>query len=125
MFEDIYKIVRSIPKGNVMTYGDVAFILSSQLGFPSRRLARVVGYSLHANKDVNTPCHRVVNKQGRLAPNFAFDGWEEQRRRLLSEGVSFLGEMYVDLEKHQYKLKSQSSKVKTTGQNSKVLSFAF
>ena len=87
MFEEIYTIVRNIPEGKVMTYGDIAFALSSQFGFPSRRLARVVGFALHANKHVNIPCHRVVNKEGRLALNFAFDGREEQRRRLISSRV--------------------------------------
>lgn len=97
MFEEIHKIVRNIPKGKVMTYGQIAEILGS------RQLARVVGYALHANKDINTPCHRVVNKEGRLAPNFAFDGWREQKHRLLSEGVTFTEEMYVDLAKHLYR----------------------
>ncbi len=102
MFEKIYTIVRNIPKGKVTTYGDVAFVLSSQLGFPSRRLARVVGYALHANKDAKTPCHRVVNREGRLAPNFAFDGWREQKRRLVAEGVMFVDKTHVDLEKHKF-----------------------
>jgi alkylated DNA nucleotide flippase Atl1 len=41
----------------------------------------------------------VVNQEGRLAPNFAFDGEKEQKRRLLTEGVTFK-EGRVDVGKH-------------------------
>ena len=58
-----------------------------------------VGF-LGGSKDDKVPCHRVVNKEGRLAPNFAFNGWKEQKFRLEAEGVEFGDEMYVDLEKH-------------------------
>ena len=91
LFDDIYAKVREIPEGKVSTYGEVA---------RSLRLkdVRKVGWALHSNKDPNTPCHRVVNVEGRLAPNFAFDGPEEQRRRLVAEGVKFVDEMHVDME---------------------------
>ena len=65
----------------------------------SKITPRIVGFALHANRDQKVPCHRVVNKDGRLAPNFAFDGYKEQRRRLLAEGTKFRDEMHVDLEK--------------------------
>lgn len=94
LFERIYEVVRTIPEGTVMTYGQVA----ERLGLKD---VRKVGFALHANRDPKTPCHRVVNKDGRLAPNFAFNGAEEQRRRLLAEGVAFRDEMRVDLEKSQ------------------------
>jgi len=78
-----------------MTYGQVA----EKLGNP--RLARVVGWALHVNPDSQRiPCHRVVNKDGRLAPNFGLGGWEEQKRRLLEEGIGFVKEHKVDLGKH-------------------------
>ena len=88
-FESVYKVVRKIPRGKVATYGQIAEILGTSD-------SRKVGWALHANKDPNTPCHRVVTKEGRLAPNFAFDGEKEQRRRLEAEGVSFAGKT-VDL----------------------------
>jgi len=90
-FEKVYEVVQTIPAGKVMTYGQIAEIL--------RIDARIVGWALHANRDPDTPCHRVVNKDGRLAPNFAFDGEKEQKRRLVSEGISFK-QGRVDLEKH-------------------------
>ncbi|MDE6676673.1 MAG: MGMT family protein, partial [Clostridia bacterium] len=45
------------------------------------------------------PCHRVVNREGRLAPAFAFGGWEKQAELLRAEGVEVNGG-YVDLEKY-------------------------
>ena len=93
-FEDVYKIVKKIPPGKVTTYGEIARALGT-------RDARKVGWAMHANRDPGVPCHRVVDRTGRLAPNFAFDGAEEQRRRLAEEGVSFKkDEMHVQLSKH-------------------------
>jgi methylated-DNA-protein-cysteine methyltransferase-like protein len=94
-FEKVYDVVRKIPKGKVATYGQLAEMIGT-------RDARKVGFALHANSDPKTPCHRVVNKDGRLAPNFAFDGPREQKRRLEAEGVRFTDEDHVDLEKHQW-----------------------
>lgn len=80
----------------VMTYGQVA----SKLGTKD---ARRVGHALHANKDEACPCHRVVNKEGRVAPSYAFGGFQEQKNRLLAEGVKFLDDLHVDLEKCGYR----------------------
>ncbi|KKS95804.1 MAG: hypothetical protein UV71_C0003G0038 [Microgenomates group bacterium GW2011_GWC1_43_13] len=91
-FEQVYGEVRKIPEGMVMTYGQVA----SKLGTKD---ARRVGHALHANRDEATPCHRVVNKEGKLAPSYAFGGYHEQRNRLLGEGVKFIDEFHVDMEK--------------------------
>jgi methylated-DNA-protein-cysteine methyltransferase-like protein len=91
-FDQVFSVVKKIPKGKVMMYGQIA----KELG---TRDARKVGWALHSNKNRNVPCHRVVSKQGGLAKNFAFDGWKEQRRRLLEEGVVFEDEMHVDLGK--------------------------
>lgn len=91
-FEQVYEEVKKIPEGMVMTYGQIA----QKIGTKD---ARRVGHALHANKSSEVPCHRVVNKEGRLALNFAFDGWKEQRRRLEAEGVKFIDEMHVDLQK--------------------------
>ena len=91
LFEQVYKVVKMIPEGKVSTYGDVAEALGTSD-------ARKIGWAMHANRDSGVPCHRVVDRTGRLAPNFAFDGAEEQRRRLLEEGVVFVDENHVNLE---------------------------
>ena len=91
-FDEVYKVVKQVPKGKVTTYGEIARALGT-------KDARRVGWALHVNSDPKTPCHRVVNKEGKLAANFAFDGEAEQKRRLESEGVVF-EQNKVDLEEH-------------------------
>ena len=84
MKDKVYDFLKTIPKGTVTTYGQIA----AQLGNP--KLARVVGNILHNNPDpANIPCHRVVNARGEVAANFAFGGAEAQRKLLEAEGVEF------------------------------------
>jgi len=91
-FELVYEITKKVPKGKVITYGQIAQIIGT-------RDSRKVGWALHANKDRNVPCHRVVNKDGKLASGFVFGGYEEQRQLLLKEGVVFKNKIHVDLQK--------------------------
>lgn len=91
--DQVFEAVKKIPEGKVSTYGLVALKLGKIRG------AREVGWMLHSNDSADVPCHRVVDRTGRLAPNFTFDGWQEQRRRLETEDVVFVDEMHVDLEK--------------------------
>jgi methylated-DNA-protein-cysteine methyltransferase-like protein len=75
----VYQIVQAIPRGQVATYGQIAWIL----GKP--QCSRRVGQALyHAPHDVNLPCHRVVNSKGGLVQH-----WAEQKDLLLREGVAF------------------------------------
>ena len=92
-FEQVFRVVKKIPKGKVMTYGQIAKAIGT-------RDARKVGWALHSNASDRVPCHRVDNKSGGLAKNFAFDGWKEQKKRLLKENVKFKTETQVNLEKH-------------------------
>ena len=98
LFSSIYEIVRKIPKGKVMTYGQIADILGT-------KDARKVGWALHGNQDPEIPCHRVVDKDGQVALNYSMGDWKEQKRKLLEEGVKFKDEMHVDLKKHLWNLK--------------------
>ncbi|MBR5156254.1 MAG: MGMT family protein [Clostridia bacterium] len=94
-YQEIYDLVRQIPKGKVTTYGNIA----KMLGRP--RSSRVVGYALHVNPEPQTiPCHRVVNREGRLAPGFAFGGPDVQKQLLENEGVIVNSDNCVDLEKY-------------------------
>lgn len=91
-FEKVYAAVKLIPRGSVATYGQVA----AALGNP--RLARVVGYALHANPEPGIiPCHRVVRRDGAVAPAFAFGGAGRQAELLRAEGVVFVDETRVDM----------------------------
>ena len=91
LFGRIYAYVSRVPVGKVVTYGQVA----AAVGAP--RCARQVGWALHQNpRPGEIPCHRVVNRQGRLAPAFAFGGTDAQARLLAAEGVT-VRDGYVDL----------------------------
>ena len=94
-FEKIYEVVCNIPKGKVATYGQVALLAGNP------RWARVVGYALHVNPRPGIiPCHRVVNREGKVAPGFAFGGAGVQRQLLESEGIVFETDGRIDLEKY-------------------------
>ena len=94
-FEKIYEVVKNIPKGKVATYGQVALLAGNP------RWARVVGYALHVNPEPGIiPCHRVVNREGKVAPGFAFGGEGVQRQLLESEGIFFETDGRIDLEKY-------------------------
>lgn len=96
-FVKVYEVVKRIPKGKVATYGQVALMVGNP------RASRVVGYALHVNPSQSEiPCHRVVNREGRLAPAFAFGGLDEQRRLLISEGVAVSEDGFVDLTKYRW-----------------------
>ena len=83
-FETVYEIVKQIPRGKVMSYGQIA----RAAGFP--RKAREVGWALHVNPDPeHIPCHRVVTREGRVSPAFVFGGENMQVALLKSEGVEF------------------------------------
>ncbi len=94
-FEQVWALVATLPRGRVLTYGQVAALL----GVP--RGARAVGWALRALPEPlarRTPWHRVVGAGGRLSPR-ASGHEREQRRRLRAEGVTFRGER-VDLVRH-------------------------
>jgi methylated-DNA-protein-cysteine methyltransferase-like protein len=95
VFERIYDVVCSIPKGRVATYGKVAMLAGNP------RWARVVGYALHVNPNPDViPCHRVVNRDGKVAQSFAFGGGESQRKLLEAEGIVFEPDGTIDLFKY-------------------------
>lgn len=91
----VYEIVRQIPAGYVMSYGQI----SRLAGNP--RASRAVGYALHANPDPeNIPCHRVVFKDGSLTPSFVFGGIDRQHKLLKAEKVTFTKDKKVKMQKH-------------------------
>lgn len=95
--EAVYCCLKKIPKGKVITYGQIAEALGS------RYYARAVGNALHRNPDpVGQPCYKVVNHQGALAKNFGDGGIETQKKRLEADGIQV--ENYrVDLRKYGLK----------------------
>jgi methylated-DNA-protein-cysteine methyltransferase-like protein len=91
-FEQIYEIVAGIPRGKVVSYGQIA----RMLGRP--RAAREVGWAMHNCSD-ELPWQRVVMKDGSVTGG----AFAEVRRALLAdEGVSFLPDGRVDMERHRW-----------------------
>ncbi|MEA5004770.1 MAG: MGMT family protein [Christensenella sp.] len=91
-FGQVYEIVKQIPCGKVASYGQIARLAGNP------RASRAVGYALHVNPQPGVvPCHRVVNRQGRLAPAFAFGGTDAQKGLLNAEGVYVNDDGYVDM----------------------------
>ena len=93
--EEVYEYLREIPKGKVVTYGQIGTALGNK-GY-----ARAIGNILHDNPDtLANPCYQVVNSKGMLARNFA-DGIAKQRERLIKDGVEVIDDR-VDLKKYQW-----------------------
>lgn len=78
----VYEIVRRIPRGRVMTYGQIADILGA--GYT----ARTVGFVMHA-ADENDPWHRVINAQGSCSTGRVIIPPDKQQRMLEAEGITF------------------------------------
>jgi methylated-DNA-protein-cysteine methyltransferase related protein len=91
----VYAIVASVPRGRVITYGAIAHLL----GEP--RKAREVGWAMAATPDQEPPipAHRVINARGELSGGPAFGGYAVQRARLEADGVEFLADGRVDLDR--------------------------
>jgi methylated-DNA-protein-cysteine methyltransferase-like protein len=91
-FSKFLATIRRVPRGKVATYGDIAYAA----GFPG--MARQVAWALHAC-DASVPWQRIVGSGGKilLTGEHAF----EQRMRLQSEGVTFIG-LRVDLKQHRH-----------------------
>jgi methylated-DNA-protein-cysteine methyltransferase-like protein len=87
--QKVFEEVKKVPEGKVTTYGAISKVTGIN--------PRMVGWALHANKDGSkVSCHRVVNKDGRLAPSYAFGGPNEQKSRLMEEGIGFVDDDHVD-----------------------------
>lgn len=90
-YERIYTVVRSVPPGQVATYGQVARIAG-------RCTPRMVGYAMAALPEgTDVPWHRVVNRQGRISARVRGDGAHRQRRALEAEGVRFEADERINL----------------------------
>lgn len=92
----VYEYLRVIPKGKVVTYGQIAEFLGN------KNFARIVGNFLHENPDGDKyPCYKVVNVKGSLAKNYAFGGVGCQKMRLEADGV-IVNNNKVDLKVYQW-----------------------
>lgn len=90
---EVISIVRAIPTGKVLTYGDVAALAA--LPSHARQVGKILG-CLGFESEV--PCHRVVTVDGRTAPH-----WPEQSRLLKEEGVHFTQSGLVVMKIHRWR----------------------
>lgn len=91
----VYELVRRIPKGMVMTYGQIAVVLGE--GYT----ARTIGYVMHGSPD-DVPWHRVINSQGKCSTGRLTIPIDLQKELLEAEGVEFRPSSKCDLGTYQW-----------------------
>jgi len=90
----VREIISSIPRGSVATYGQIAAMAGNV------RAARQVARILHSSSSkYNLPWHRVINSRGRISLKQGL-GYEDQKARLMSEGIQFDGDDHIDLSRY-------------------------
>ena len=95
---EILAVVEEIPSGKVASYGQIAALIGRE------KNSRLVGKVLSmAEFYGDYPCHRVVNREGKVAEGFAFGGSAIQRKMLEDEGIVFEADGHIDLEKYLWK----------------------
>ena len=96
-YQKVYEIVALIPEGKVTSYG----IISKYLGVESG--ARMVGYALNNYDPIqlgyHIPAHRVLNRLGQLTGRAFFEN-DTMRECLQQEGIEFISEYTVRMERH-------------------------
>jgi methylated-DNA-protein-cysteine methyltransferase-like protein len=94
-FENVWEVVRKIPKGRVSTYGAIANYLGT------RSSARMVGWAMNASFSVKpkVPAQRVVNRNGMLTGKIHFATTTLMEELLLKEGITVKNEIIVDFKK--------------------------
>jgi methylated-DNA-protein-cysteine methyltransferase-like protein len=103
--ERVYEIVRTIPRGRVMTYGQLAEILGE--GYTPR----TIGFVMHASGDT-TPWHRVINAQGACSTGRVVLPHDKQQRMLEAEGLVFNERGRCDLKTYLWIPEVENSKPK-------------
>jgi methylated-DNA-protein-cysteine methyltransferase-like protein len=94
--ERVFEIVRRIPSGRVMTYGQLAEILGQ--GYTPR----TVGFVMHTADEEKTPWHRVINSQGGCSTGRVILPPDKQQRMLEAEGVEFNVRGRCDLNRYRW-----------------------
>lgn len=97
-FEQVYQVVRLIPKGRVTSYGAIANYLGAKSS------SRVVGYAMnaaHSQKEY-VPAHRVLNRNGQLTGKHHFSTPYLMQELLEKEKVKVENDTVVNLKKHYW-----------------------
>ena len=103
-YEQVWKLVRQIPRGKVAAYGQIALMIPPPMGVDFETYKafspRWVGGAMAACPD-DVPWQRVLNSQGKISPRPG--GAEKQRQLLEQEGVQFDAKDRVDLKKYGWR----------------------
>ncbi len=90
-FQNVYDVVRLIPKGRVTSYGAIGNYLGA------KRSARMVGWAMNAAHDLDdVPAHRVVNRVGLLTGKHHFTEVNRMEELLEAEGIKVVDDKIVD-----------------------------
>lgn len=91
-YDQVYQIVRQIPRGRVTSYGAIA----SYLG--SKGSARMVGFAMNASHTAypKVPAQRVVNRNGLLSGKFHFGSADMMQQLLENEGIKVVDDKVLD-----------------------------
>jgi len=94
-FQNVFEVVRLVPKGRVTTYGAIAKYLGTGGS------ARMVGWAMNASHGVKpkVPAHRVINRNGMLSGKAHFETPHQMEALLLKEKIKVKNEIVVDFEK--------------------------
>lgn len=94
-FEDVFAVVRQIPKGRVTSYGAIANYLGTALS------ARMVGWAMNASHQARpkVPAQRVVNRHGMLSGKMHFETPTRMVELLKKDGVPVENDQVVDFRK--------------------------
>lgn len=108
-FEKIYRLVLRIPRGRVMTYGQIARLLEE------RYSPRLVGWAMHATPrdGRNIPWHRVINSRGGISTGrVILTEPDVQRLMLEEEGVVFNASGHCELSVYQWSPRQKAARAK-------------
>lgn len=95
--QKVYEIVRNIPKGKIVSYGQVALMA----GVP--RAAIQVGWVLHiSNEEDKLPWWRVINNAGRISTTCLEHTAQMQKEILESEGIVVKPKLKIEIEKYRF-----------------------
>lgn len=91
-FEEVYEVVKLIPKGRVTSYGAIAKYLSTG--------ARLVGWAMNAAHGLHdVPAHRVVNRNGILTGKLHFESPTRMQELLETEGIKIIADKIQNFSK--------------------------
>lgn len=93
-FEDVWDVVRQVPKGRVTTYGAIANFLGTKMS------ARMVGWAMNASHTAHplVPAQRVVNRNGMLTGKHHFPSEEAMEKMLKKDGVKVEKDIVINFQ---------------------------